>query len=68
MSSAEDLSKVCEDQARTLRLFSSKQKGMAGFLKNEFENFAVQLGRISRGVEIYSGELESFNYFTFKKD
>ncbi len=67
ISSADDLSKVCTDRARTLRLFTSKQKGMTGFLKSEFDGFAERLDKIAGGIDAYSNNyLVKFNYFHFK--
>lgn len=67
ISSAEDLSKVCTDRARTLRLFTSKQKGMTGFLESEFDGFAERLDKIAGGIDAYSKNyLVGFNYFSFR--
>jgi hypothetical protein len=66
MSSAAELSSICSDRARSLRMMNDKQKGMSGFLHDEFESFCNRLDSVSKYIEFYGQSLENYNYFHFK--
>lgn len=64
--SASDLSKVCKDRARALKMMNAKQKGMTGFLHDEFDSFTKRLESVARYIDKYGNSLEDYNYFHFK--
>jgi hypothetical protein len=66
MNSADDLSKVCKDRARALRMLNAKKKGMSGFLHNEFDKFSERLDNVARNIDKYGDSLDKYNYFHFK--
>ncbi len=66
IDSAETLSGICETRARTVRMFSSKQRDLTGFLDSEFESLAIRLEAVSMVVKQYGKKLEHYNYFRFK--
>jgi hypothetical protein len=66
IDSADELSRICTDRARALRMIAAKQRDMTGFLHGEFTNFAERLDNMSVYVAGYGKWLEDYNYFRFK--
>jgi hypothetical protein len=68
MDSASELSSICSDRARALRMMTAKQKGMSGFLREEFESFSDRLDSVAKYIELYGQSLADYDYFHFKEE
>lgn len=63
--SAEDLSAVCRNRARQMRLLAN-QKDLTGYLRDEFNGFANQLEKNANYIDVYGNTLAKKNFFHFE--
>ncbi len=65
LDSAEDLSTVCRNRARQMRLLA-KQKELTGYLRDEFNSFADRLEKNANYIDTYGNTLSKKDFFSFK--
>ncbi|VGO19692.1 S1 family peptidase [Pontiella sulfatireligans] len=64
VDSSEDLAKVCRDRSKRLRMLA-KQRGLTGFLRDEFNRLSGRLESAARNLDAYGEKLAKFKFFHF---